>query len=184
MLWGGLSSHVQLEGLTYLPLSKNKNKNLQGIKSMKQLAVLVISYTQSLWKMHRFKPFVFGQLNFCLLSYVFLPWSFMALDVRHASWVVWLVVKPKMVQFHFIVELEGMRNHPKNEEMKNFHGVMQVDNVWGIVRTMTKRGPCKSIELPLVPKKIMLPWWGPELENILRSPNMVRFHFTLSLKPR
>ena len=63
------------------------------------------------------------------------------------------------------------------------------EDLWGIVRSMTKRGilhkswgHANRLNCHCS-KEIMLPWWGPELENISQSLNMVHFHFTLSLRP-
>ena len=82
----------------------------------------------------------------------------------------------------------------KYEWMENLHGILH-GNKWiifhhildcirpikevGLTQTW---GPWQSIELPLAPRIIILPWLRPKPKNMLQSLSMVHFHFKLSMR--
>lgn len=92
-----------------------------------------------------------------------------------------------MVQVHFPLDHEGPRDQDESNGWRDLHGVLH-DSKWvNCVRPIKKEvGPMQnyglrlSIKLPLAPRSVILPWWGPKPAHMLWSLNMTHFYFTLS----
>lgn len=98
--------------------------------------------------------------------------------------ITWLIEKSEAVQVHFALDFEGMRD-------LEMDGKSLYDKKINIISWFTRycarhiqkrwvqhKNRCRDnqLNLPLAPKIIILPWWGPELEHVLRSLNTIYFH--------